>query len=102
MIARTAAPARFPGPAPGAGSEGTRRVLAPWALATAVLVPQVLSLLQVTFPGERRRRAMSAYGLVLAAGVAAGQALGGVLVSADLFGAGWRPVFLVNLPAGLA
>ncbi len=32
----------------------------------ALLVPQVLSLLQITFDGERRRRAMSAYGLVLA------------------------------------
>lgn len=71
-------------------------------VGAALLVPQVLSLLQVTFHGERRRRAMSLYGLVLAAGVAAGQVLGGVLVSADLFGAGWRPIFLVNVPAGLA
>jgi predicted MFS family arabinose efflux permease len=68
----------------------------------ALLVPQVLSLLQVTFEGERRRRAMSLYGLVLAVGVAAGQVLGGILVSANLFGTGWRPVFLVNVPAGLA
>ncbi len=45
---------------------------------------------------------MSLYGLVLAVGVAAGQVLGGVLVSADLFGTGWRPVFLVNVPTGLA
>src|SRR5260370_20046146 len=68
----------------------------------ALLVPQVLSLLQVTFQGERRRRAMSAYGLVLAVGVAAGQVLGGILVTADLLGTGWRPIFLVNLPPGRA
>lgn len=69
----------------------------------ALLVPQVLSVLQVTFTGgKQRRRAMSMYGLVLAVGVAAGQVLGGVLVTADLFGSQWRPVFLVNLPAGLA
>ena len=68
----------------------------------ALLVPQVLSLLQITFQGERRRRAMSAYGLVLAAVVAAGQVVGGILVSADLFGTAWRPIFLVNVPAGLA
>jgi predicted MFS family arabinose efflux permease len=68
----------------------------------ALLVPQVLSLLQVTFHGERRRRAICAYGLVLAVGVAVGQALGGILVTADLFGTGWRPIFLVNVPAGLA
>jgi MFS family permease len=69
----------------------------------ALLVPQVLSVLQVTFvEGKQRRRAMSLYGLVLAIGVAAGQVLGGVLVTADLFGTQWRSVFLVNLPAGLA
>jgi MFS family permease len=68
----------------------------------ALLVPQVLSLLQVTFSGEGRRRALSAYGLVLAVGVAAGQVLGGILVNADLLGTGWRPIFLVNVPPGLA
>jgi MFS family permease len=71
-------------------------------VGAALLVPQVLSLLQVTFHGERRRRAMSGYGLVLAAGVAAGQVLGGILVSANLFGTGWRPIFLVNVPVGVA
>src|SRR5262249_58804391 len=40
-------------------------------VGAAVMVPQVLSLLQVTFHGERRRRILSLYGLVLAAGVAA-------------------------------
>src|SRR5215472_16922717 len=68
----------------------------------ALLVPQVLSLLQVTFTGEGRRRALSVYGLVLAVGVAAGQVLGGILVTADLFGTAWRPIFLVNVPPGLA
>jgi MFS family permease len=71
-------------------------------VGAAAMVPQVLSLLQVTFSGERRRRALSLYGVVLAGGVAAGQVLGGILVGADLFGTGWRPIFLVNVPAGLA
>nr|BFE78874.1 hypothetical protein GCM10020093_014750 [Planobispora longispora] len=31
----------------------------------------------------------------------AGQVLGGLLVSADLLGTAWRPVFLVNVPIGL-
>ena len=68
----------------------------------ALLVPQVLSLLQVTFSSERRRWVLSAYGLVLAVGVAAGQVLGGILVTADLAGIGWRLIFLVDVPPGLA
>ncbi|MFI6942743.1 MFS transporter [Streptomyces sp. NPDC050418] len=68
----------------------------------AVMIPQVLSLIQRNFAGEARVRALGVYAAVLAGGAAAGQVLGGVLVSADLFGAGWRPVFLVNVPVGLA
>ncbi|MGA4841965.1 MFS transporter [Streptomyces sp. G45] len=69
---------------------------------SAVLIPQVLSIIQRTFTGEARVRALGAYSAVLATGAAAGQVLGGVLVSADLFGTGWRPVFLVNVPVGIA
>ncbi|MFE6483910.1 MFS transporter [Streptomyces sp. NPDC057757] len=68
---------------------------------SAVMIPQVLSLIQRNFAGEARARALGAYAAVLATGAAAGQVLGGVLVSADLFGTGWRPVFLVNVPVGL-
>ncbi|MGW7369269.1 MFS transporter [Streptomyces sp. NPDC054841] len=67
----------------------------------ALMIPQVLSLIQRNFTGERRVRALGAYSAVLATGAAAGQVAGGVLVSADLFGASWRPVFLVNVPIGI-
>ncbi|MFJ2769545.1 MFS transporter [Streptomyces sp. NPDC087300] len=67
----------------------------------AVLIPQVLSLIQRNFAGEARVKALGAYSAVLAIGAAAGQVLGGILVSADLFGTSWRPVFLVNVPVGL-
>ncbi|GAA3141483.1 MFS transporter [Streptomyces rectiviolaceus] len=69
---------------------------------SALLIPQVLSLIQRNFTGEARTKALGAYAAVLAVGAAAGQVLGGVLVSADLFGTGWRPVFLVNVPVGVA
>ncbi|MFG3287475.1 MFS transporter [Streptomyces sp. NPDC048179] len=69
---------------------------------SAVMIPQVLSIIQRTFTGEARVRALGAYSAVLAVGAAAGQVVGGVLVSADLFGTGWRPVFLVNVPVGAA
>ncbi|MFB7834957.1 MFS transporter [Streptomyces sp. NPDC056056] len=68
----------------------------------ALMIPQVLSLIQREFTGERRTKALSAYSAVLATGAAAGQVVGGILVSADLFGTGWRPVFLVNVPIGIA
>ncbi|MEU6219215.1 MFS transporter [Streptomyces sp. NPDC047022] len=68
---------------------------------SAVMIPQVLSLIQRHFTGEARVKALGVYSAVLATGAAAGQVLGGVLVSADLFGTGWRPVFLVNVPVGL-
>jgi MFS family permease len=68
---------------------------------SAMMIPQVLSLLQLNFTGPARTRAMSVYSAVLSSGAALGQSIGGVLVSADLFGAGWRPVFLVNVPIGV-
>ncbi|MDX6364718.1 MAG: hypothetical protein QOC85_3728 [Streptomyces sp.] len=68
---------------------------------SALMIPQVLSLIQRTFVGEARARALGAYAAVIASGAVAGQVLGGILVSADVFGTGWRPVFLVNVPVGL-
>ena len=38
---------------------------------------------------------------MLAGGAVLGQLVGGLLISANLFGSGWRPVFLVNVPVGL-
>jgi MFS family permease len=70
-------------------------------LGAALMVAQVLSLLQTALEGERRRRALNLYGLVLAGGVAAGQVLGGALAGANLLGTGWRPIFLVNVPIGV-
>ena len=67
----------------------------------AVLVPQVFSIIQLTFAGPARARALSAYAAVLSAGAVAGLVLGGVVVNADLFGTGWRPVFAVNVPIGI-
>ncbi len=68
----------------------------------ATMIPQVLSLIQrsYTAPGPRAR-AMSLYATVLSGGAVLGQVLGGLLVSADVLGSSWRPVFLVNVPVGL-
>jgi hypothetical protein len=66
------------------------------------MVPQVLSGIQLQFAGHDRIRALGYYAIALSGGAVAGQVLGGVLISADLFGASWRPIFLVNVPIGLA
>jgi MFS family permease len=66
----------------------------------AIMIPQVLSLIQRTHTGPARARAMSSYSAVLAGGAVVGQLVGGLLISANLFGSGWRPVFLVNVPIG--
>ena len=67
----------------------------------AVLVPQVFSIIQLNFTGPARARALSAYAAVLSAGAVAGLVLGGVVVTADLFGTGWRPVSAINVPIGI-
>jgi MFS family permease len=69
--------------------------------AAALLTPQVMSMIQHNFRGAARARALSMYSAVIAGAIVIGQAAGGLLVAADLFGAGWRTVFLVNVPIGV-
>ena len=71
-------------------------------VGAAAMVPQVLSIIQRTFNGPARLRATSLYTAVIAGGAAVGQVIGGLLVSANLFGSTWRPAFLINVPVGLA
>jgi MFS family permease len=70
--------------------------------AAALMVPQVLSGIQLNFEGGARATAIGYYSLALSGGAVLGQLLGGVLVSADLFGSAWRPIFLINVPLGVA
>jgi MFS family permease len=70
-------------------------------VAGALLFPQVLSILQVTFPVTERAKAFGLFGTVIGTSSFSGNVLGGLLVSADIFGLGWRPIFLINLPLGL-
>jgi EmrB/QacA subfamily drug resistance transporter len=68
----------------------------------ALLFPQVLSVMQVTFPPEERAKAFSFFGTVIGTASFSGNVLGGLLVSANVFGLSWRPIFLMNLPIGIA
>src|SRR5580700_10744053 len=67
----------------------------------ALMVPQVLATLHLLFSDTARGRAFGIYGIVLGLAGAAGFLLGGVLVTLDLAGLGWRAVFFVNVPFGL-
>jgi MFS family permease len=70
--------------------------------SAAMMVPQVLATIQATTTGERRARALGRYGATGGIAAVIGQLFGGFLVSANLDGMTWRPIFLVNVPIGLA
>lgn len=65
-----------------------------------LLNPQILAVVQVTFPPRERGKAFAAYGATAGAGTALGPLLGGALISAGLGGLTWQPIFLLNVPVG--
>ncbi|MCX4690034.1 MFS transporter [Kitasatospora purpeofusca] len=67
----------------------------------AVMIPQGLGIIKEMFEGPEIGRAFGLFGPVMAAATVGGPVLAGVLVDADLFGSGWRMIFLINLPLGL-
>ncbi|MFF2786273.1 MFS transporter [Streptomyces sp. NPDC058049] len=67
----------------------------------AVLIPQGLGIIKDMFDGRELGRAFGMFGPVLGLATVGGPVLAGVLIDADLFGAGWRMIFAVNLPLGL-
>jgi MFS family permease len=69
-------------------------------VGAGLVMPQVMSLIQRTFQGPERLRALGLYSAVIALGAVIGQVVGGALVSANIFGSGWRPIFLLNVPLG--
>ena len=87
----------------GLAQTGPELILARLAqgATAALMVPQVLATLHLLFSDASRGRAFGIYGMVLGLAGAAGFLLGGVLVTSDLAGLGWRAVFFVNLPFGL-
>lgn len=66
-------------------------------VGAALMTPQVLATIAHTLTGPDRARAVGLFGAVGGVAAALGQILGGVLVTADLLGTGWRAVFLLNV-----
>ncbi|MEV0617429.1 MFS transporter [Nonomuraea sp. NPDC050404] len=71
-------------------------------LGAALMIPQILATLHVTFEGQNRSKVFGLYGAVMSLANVLGPVMGGLLTQADLFGLSWRPIFLVNVPVGLA
>ncbi|MGO4689246.1 MFS transporter [Glaciibacter sp. 2TAF33] len=66
-----------------------------------LMIPQVLTYVQVFYPPEKRAPLYAAIGSMSVLGTVVGQLLGGWLVTVDAFGIGWRSIFLINVPVGL-
>ncbi|HTO34136.1 MAG TPA: MFS transporter [Pararhizobium sp.] len=66
--------------------------------AAAVMAPQALASINAIFPEHEKSKALSFYALTFGLASMAGLFLGGVLIALDIFGLGWRAIFLINLP----
>ncbi|AQA15918.1 MFS transporter [Streptomyces malaysiensis subsp. malaysiensis] len=85
--------------APGAGWLVAARLVQ--GAGSGLVAPQVLSLIRTGISPERRPRALALYGATMGVASLAGPLVGGLLLGADLFGLGWRAVFLVTVPVAI-
>jgi EmrB/QacA subfamily drug resistance transporter len=67
----------------------------------AIMVPQVLAVIQVIFPPKERIKALAGFGVTAGLGTVSGPLLGGLLIQHNLLGLDWRPIFLINVPVGI-
>ena len=68
----------------------------------AIMAPNIMSILGMTYSGRDRVRAISVYGMVMGVAAVGGQLIGGLLINANVAGLGWRAIFWVNVPIGVA
>jgi EmrB/QacA subfamily drug resistance transporter len=69
--------------------------------AAALMIPQVLSIIQAMFAPRQRAAVFGLYGAVTGLAAVVGPMVGGWLVTADVWGTSWRSIFLLNLPVGV-
>lgn len=67
-------------------------------LTAALMAPQSLALIRASLDGRDQTIALGFHGATFGLAAVIGQALGGLLVTADLWGLGWRSIFFINLP----
>ncbi|GAA0376642.1 MFS transporter [Microbispora corallina] len=68
----------------------------------SVMLPQGLGMIKEMFPPKEMQAAFGMFGPIMGLSAVGGPILAGWLVEADYFGTGWRMIFLINLPLGLA
>ncbi|MET9886284.1 MFS transporter [Streptomyces sp. NPDC006430] len=68
----------------------------------ALMVPQVLAIIHVTFPPHERGKVFGMFGAIIGLGAVSGPMLGALLTQWNIFDLEWRPIFLINLPVGIA
>jgi MFS family permease len=71
-------------------------------VGAALMAPNILSILGVVYTGPDRVRAISVYGMVMGLAATSGQLIGGILIRTDVAGLGWRAIFWINVPIGVA
>ncbi len=67
----------------------------------ALMYPQVLSVIQVSFPPYERARVFGFVGATIGIATITGPLVGGLIIRNDITGGSWRWIFLVNLPIGI-
>ncbi len=70
-------------------------------LAAGLMVPQVMSIIHVTFPDKEKGAVFAIQGTIGGLAATIAPLVGGLLVAWNIFGWDWRTIFLVNVPIGL-
>ena len=68
----------------------------------ALMIPQGFGMLKESFEDDEMTKVFGFFGPMMGLSMLAAPILAGALVEADLWGVGWRLVFLINVPIGLA
>jgi EmrB/QacA subfamily drug resistance transporter len=71
-------------------------------LLGAVMLPQVFGLIRDMFEAHEMGKAFGVYGPVMGLSAMLGPIASGGLISLNVLGSGWRAIFAVNVPVGLA
>ncbi|MGC4035583.1 MAG: MFS transporter [Chitinophagaceae bacterium] len=71
-------------------------------VSASFMVPQTIAFIQLLFTElKERAKAIGLFGVTLGVAAIIGQVMGGYLASTHWLVAGWRLIFLINLPIGI-